>query len=51
MRRGSSTREFAPGRWLPHLLTIGLLALVAGVRAHVYNETLDPWNLNKNQGV
>jgi hypothetical protein len=25
-------------------------ALAVGVTAHVYNETLDPWNINKNQG-
>lgn len=51
MRRGSRTRDFALGTWVPRLLAVGLLALAVGVRAHVFNETLDPWNLNKNQGA
>ncbi|KAL1410802.1 hypothetical protein Q8F55_001744 [Vanrija albida] len=48
MRRGSSTPSV---RWLrpAHLLALAIGA--ASVAAHVYNETLDPWNINKNQAA
>ena len=43
--RRAPHHSFAP---LPFLLALLVTAL--GVVGHVYNETLDPWNLNKNQG-
>ena len=33
----------------PILLLAGLLVSTLHVLGHVYNETLDPWNINKNQ--
>jgi hypothetical protein len=35
----------------PHLGVATLLATLSLVAAHVYNATLDPWNINKNQGA
>ena len=47
---GSSRRRHEGFRIAIVPLIIALLGTVISVRAHVYNETLDPWNINKNQG-
>ncbi|BEJ00050.1 hypothetical protein CcaverHIS631_0410920 [Cutaneotrichosporon cavernicola] len=48
MSRGSSTWFAGPLRRATHLL-VGILVSAVCVTAIRYNDTLDPWNINKNQ--